>query len=105
MAGLGPAIHAFAASTKRSRGWPAFADHDDLCVIIAPIGTIIPAARTNDLPLPLVPFVMAGLVPAIHVFGPSLTVLSEILFYVSVFWTCGEVLALQCRRDSGMIRR
>jgi transposase len=37
--------------------------------------------------------------------GPGLTVFSRILFYVSVFWTCGEVLALQCRRDSGMIRR
>jgi ABC-type transport system substrate-binding protein len=36
---------------------------------------------------------------------PGLTVFSRILFYVSVFWTCGEVLALQCRRDSGMIRR
>ena len=37
--------------------------------------------------------------------SPGLTVFSRILFYVSVFWTCGEVLALQCRRDSGMIRR
>jgi hypothetical protein len=38
-------------------------------------------------------------------FDPSLTVSSEILFYVSMLRTCGEVLALQCRRDSGMIRR
>jgi hypothetical protein len=37
--------------------------------------------------------------------GPSLTVSSELLFYVSMLRTCGEVLALQCCRDSGMIRR
>jgi hypothetical protein len=37
--------------------------------------------------------------------GPSLTVSSGILFYVSMLRACGEVLALQCRRDSGMIRR
>lgn len=36
---------------------------------------------------------------------PSLTVSSEILFYVSMLRTCREVLALQCRPDSGMIRR
>ncbi len=29
MAGLVPAIHVFAASTKRRSGWPAFAGHDD----------------------------------------------------------------------------
>lgn len=36
---------------------------------------------------------------------PSLTVSSGILFYVSMLRMCREVLALQCRRDSGMIRR
>ena len=29
MAGLGPAIHVFAARIKERRGWPAFAGHDD----------------------------------------------------------------------------
>jgi hypothetical protein len=28
MAGLGPAIHVFAASIKERRGWPACAGHD-----------------------------------------------------------------------------
>ena len=28
MAGLGPAIHVFAACIKKRGGWPAFADHD-----------------------------------------------------------------------------
>ena len=35
MAGLGPAIHVFAASTKRRRGWPAFAGHDDTSATVA----------------------------------------------------------------------
>jgi hypothetical protein len=34
MAGLGPAIHVFAAAIKERRGWPAFAGHDDWGAVI-----------------------------------------------------------------------
>src|SRR5271167_1315596 len=42
MAGLGPAIHVFAAGIKERRGWPAFAGHDDGGAVSAPVEAIIP---------------------------------------------------------------
>jgi hypothetical protein len=38
---ISPAIHVLAASTKRRRGWPAFAGQDDIGVTVAPLEALV----------------------------------------------------------------
>src|SRR5271169_3091048 len=73
MAGLGPAIHVFAAGIKERRGWPAFAGHDDGGAVPAPVEAIIPQRILSESAQPGSRLIlMAGLGPAVRVFAATI---------------------------------